>query len=204
MRNRKFLALVAIVVLAGLVSAGCETMAGSAGTGAGLGAATGAIIGHQQGRGWEGAALGAALGGMTGMIVHDIRAQRTQSPEAVQEEYIERGEWEPESQDRILEMRRAAVEPRELQRGQTGRARMEYDVIGLGGSEVVETREIRRGNQVIGQLSSEAFTRSDGTWESSQPFDITSDMEPGLYTMVQRVRGDGLDISRSSQFEVVR
>lgn len=204
MRNKKLLALVALLVVAGFISAGCETMAGSAGTGAGLGAITGGIIGHQQGRGWEGAALGAAVGGMTGMIVHDIRAQRTQSPEAVQEEYIERGEWEPESQNRILEMRRAAVEPRELRRGQTGRARMEYDVLGMRGTEIVETREIRRGNQVVGQLSSEAFTRGDGTWESSQPFDVTSDMDPGLYTMVQRVRGGGLDISRSTQFEVVR
>ncbi len=204
MRNRKFLALVALVVLAGLITAGCETMAGSAGTGAGLGAATGAIIGHQRGRAWEGAAIGAALGGITGVIVHDIRDRRVQSADAVQEEYIERGEWQPESQDRIMEMRRASVDPQQLRRGQSGRATMEYDVLGMGGTEVVESREIRRGGQVIGQLSSKGFTRGDGTWESSQAFDITSDMDPGLYTLVQRVRGGGLDISRSTQFEVVR
>lgn len=50
-----------------------------AGTGALLGGAAGAIIGHQSGRGLEGAALGAGLGGAAGYAVgneKDKKARR--------------------------------------------------------------------------------------------------------------------------------
>ena len=195
MQNRTFIAAIALVIVAGLGAAGCETMAQSGG----LGAGTGAIIGHQRGRAWEGAAIGAALGGVTGIIAHDIRERRTRTAEETAQAY----NYTPD-QGFELQIERTEVSPRELNPGQRGTASVEYYLLGAsGGTEVMERRELRRGNQVISELSSQTVTRTNGTWVSEMPFDVPHDAEPGLYTMHQVVQSGGNRISGTATFEIV-
>jgi uncharacterized protein YcfJ len=58
-----------------MAPAGPNTQVGTA-TGALLGAAAGGIIGHQSGRGLEGAAIGAAGGGAAGALYGNAADQR--------------------------------------------------------------------------------------------------------------------------------
>jgi uncharacterized protein YcfJ len=67
-------ALVAITLSNCAAPAGPNTQRGIA-TGGLLGAAAGGIIGHQSGRGLEGAAIGAAAGGTAGGLYGNARDQ---------------------------------------------------------------------------------------------------------------------------------
>jgi uncharacterized protein YcfJ len=62
-----------LMVLAGLLIAGCESMGPKAKTGAVtggvVGAVAGGVIGHQMGSGIEGAAIGAAVGAIAGGLI---------------------------------------------------------------------------------------------------------------------------------------
>ncbi len=204
MNKRTFVTTVVCILTVSLLGVGCETMAGSAGTGAAVGGITGGIIGHQRGRGWEGAALGAALGGLTGIVVHDVRSRRSRTPEETLTYYEEEHNYRPE-QGRKMEIERARVSPSEVRAGERAEAVMEYAVLGMGpgGTEVTETRALMRGGRTVRELSAEAFNRQDGTWVSTMQFEVPSDAEPGVYTLSQRVQGAGLSISGTSQFEVI-
>ena len=63
-----FLLLILMVVIAGCETTGTRTRTGAIGGGL-LGAAAGGIIGHQSGKGLEGAAIGAATGALAGGLV---------------------------------------------------------------------------------------------------------------------------------------
>lgn len=71
--------IISILTLATLLT-GCESMGPDAQQGAvygGLGgAALGGIIGHQSGRGLEGAAIGAGLGALAGGVIGDAQDQK--------------------------------------------------------------------------------------------------------------------------------
>lgn len=205
MNKRTFVTLAVCLLTVGLVAAGCETMAGSAGTGAALGAGTGAIIGHQSGRAWEGAAIGAVLGGITGAVVHDVRERRARTQQETLAHYQEQHNYQPD-QGRMMEMESVRVAPSEVRPGGRAEAVMEYAVLGMGagGTEVTEAWSFMRGGRTVSELSARTVNRQDGTWVSTLQFQVPEDTEPGVYTMSQRVQGGGLNISGQSQFEVVR
>jgi 5'-3' exoribonuclease 2 len=68
--------LLALAVSTTLVSCGGPNSQTGAVIGALGGAAAGGIIGHQSGRGLEGAAIGGALGAVGGAVVGDAQDQR--------------------------------------------------------------------------------------------------------------------------------
>ena len=65
--------LVILLICAGLFY-GCTTTQKGAGIGTLIGAGTGAIIGHQSGRGAEGALIGGAAGAAGGALIGDAMA----------------------------------------------------------------------------------------------------------------------------------
>lgn len=68
--------LLLLATIASMASCGGPNSQTGAVIGALGGAAAGGIIGHQSGRGLEGAAIGGALGGIGGAVVGDAQDQR--------------------------------------------------------------------------------------------------------------------------------
>ena len=189
-----------LALVAGLV--GCQTGAGrSAGLGALIGATAGAIIGGHSGSALGGAAIGAAAGAVAGAVIHDVgepRTRRTRTAEATAVEY----HYQP-SQGESLVFEDARMLPSVVRRGQTVEASMQYAVLGTGpGQEVTETRLVKRGGELLSQISSKLYTRNDGTWVSLQEFRVPEDWTPGEYTLEQVVSTQRLTVSGVVRFFV--
>lgn len=182
-----------------LALSGCETYGGSAGAGALIGAGVGAVIGHQSGHAGEGALIGAAVGGLTGIVAKDIQVKRQRSRAETAAEY----NYEP-AQGEMLTFEHARVQPSPVARGHMAEGTIEYALLGTGsnGVQVRETRTLKRGNEVIAEISSKSFTRTDGTWASSQQFRIGRDLAPGEYVLVQKIATAESAISGSAKFVV--
>lgn len=84
--------LIALLGVAALIIAGCESMGPKTKTGAvagGLiGATAGGIIGHQSGHGLEGAGIGAAVGALSGALLGSGIDQRDKEAMAVNPSHI--------------------------------------------------------------------------------------------------------------------
>lgn len=188
------------VLVVSIISAGCQTYGGSAVGGAAIGAGLGAIIGHQSGHQGEGALIGAALGAVTGLVVHDIRVRQTRTAQQTYQEH----NYTP-SQGSVIEYESSDVSPRTVRVGQNVVVRVEYVLMGTGpnGVKVTETRKLKRGDEIIAELSSKTFNRGDGTWESTMDFTIPNDMRPGTYTIINEVTTPTARISASASFQVV-
>lgn len=195
-RLSTFVALLACVALAG---AGCQSYGGSAAAGAATGAGAGAIIGHQSGNQGEGALIGAVLGGLTGLIAHDIKAQKTrdakQTADAIGYEA---------SQGEVLQLEDAQIQPSNVRPGSRAEATIQYALLGVpNNTSVMEQRIIEQNGQVVAMLSTKNFTRSAGTWVSTLPFDVPRDLAPGEYTLMQIVKTQRSQVSRALTFRVL-
>ncbi|MEX2015029.1 MAG: hypothetical protein WD873_00235, partial [Candidatus Hydrogenedentales bacterium] len=110
--------------------------------------------------------------------------------------------WEPQ-QGVVLRLEDADVVPQVVQRGNVAEATIQYALLGTGaGTEVTETRVLRRGAEVVGTLSQKSYTRNDGTWVSSQQFKIAPNLAPGTYTLVQTVQSATQAINANTEFIV--
>jgi len=177
---------------------GCETTGQSAGLGATIGGVAGAIIGHQSGHALEGAAIGAAAGGLTGWFVHDVKADRAKSREQTVQTY----NYQP-NQGEVLSIEEYFVSPDVVSPGSTVTASLQYALIGsTGNTQVVETRRLLRGQQLISDISSKTFTRQDGTWITTQQVKLPSNLKPGQYSLVQKVQTDKSTIFGTAEFTV--
>ena len=76
--NKLVSLLLVVTTAASLASCGGPNSQTGAVLGALGGAAVGGIIGHQSGRGLEGAAIGGALGGVGGAVVGDAQDKRNE------------------------------------------------------------------------------------------------------------------------------
>lgn len=190
------------LVMAGCVAitlTGCQTYGEAAGLGAGAGALAGGIIGHQSGRAIEGALIGAAVGTAAGLIAHDIKVRRQRS----REETIAAYNYVP-AQGEMLTLERSEVLPATVRPGEMAEASVQYALLGVGpGVQVSEQRSLMRGDRLIADVSTYNFNREDGTWVSSQPFRVPTNLEPGQYTIVTTVRTARSAISSQSQFNVL-
>lgn len=196
-KNWIYAGLVAAMIGSSLVS-GCQTYGEGAGLGAAIGATAGAIIGHQSGNALEGAAIGAALGGVGGLIAHDVKVQREKSREQTAVQY----NYQP-AQGEFLTFEEAQLLPSVTAPGRRVEASFQYALLGAGnGVRVQETRQLLLGDQVISDLSSKTFDRTDGTWVSTQQFTLPSNLQPGRYTLVQRVSTAKSTVSGRSAFTV--
>ena len=201
--------LSAVVVAASVAGlTGCETTGESAGLGALIGAGAGALIGAGSGHAAAGALIGAAVGGAGGAISHDVRATRAEKRQTASETYA-RYNYEPvetvttSNRSLSLVFEDASVVPSRIRRGAMVEGTMQYAVLGSGaGRDVTETRIIKKGSEVISQVSSKTFTRNDGTWVSRQEFRIPESWAPGEYTLEQVVQSQDTWISGTVKFYV--
>lgn len=189
-----------LVISLAIATGGCETYGGAGGLGALIGAGTGAVIGNQSGHAGEGAAIGAVLGGVTGLIAHDVKVHRQRTKEETATQYS----YQP-SQGEMLTLENAQALPSVVQRGNLVEASLQYALLGApgGSTQVTESRQLRKGDQVIADVSSQKFTRADGTWVSTQQFKLPANLEPGVYTVFQRAQtAQGSMISGAANFTV--
>jgi hypothetical protein len=193
----RILALVTAVAMIAAVT-GCQSYAQGGGLGAALGGAAGAIIGHQSGHALEGAAIGAVVGGLTGLVAHDIKAQKQKKREETAAEY----NYQPQ-QGEMLTFERAEVLPPVVAPGEMFTVTMQYAILGTGnGVTVTETRTLMRDQEVIADLSSKGEVRTDGTWVSEQDFRLPTNLSPGIYTVVARAQTAQSAISGRANFTV--
>lgn len=180
---------------------GCETTGESAGLGAVIGATAGAIIGNQSGNQGEGAVLGAIIGGTVGAIVKDVQDTKAEKTRTAEETVVEYN-YTP-SQGESLRFENASLDPTTIVRGQLTTVSMQYALMGSGaGKQVTETRVIKKDGEIIAQISTEIFTRNDGTWISSQEFRIPENWEVGQYTLEQFASTNKSTISGTAKFTV--
>jgi len=184
MTYKKRIATVCIALAMAVGMSGCETTGGAAGAGAGIGALAGAVIGHQSGHALEGAAIGAAVGAASGAVAHKIRSNRARDAQETAAQY----NYEP-AQGETLRFEGAEVFPATTRPGEMIESQIQYALLGTGGGvQVTETRRMLQDGRLIAELSSEGFTRGDGTWVSSQNFRLPNNQAPGGYQIETEVR----------------
>lgn len=194
---RRLVAVATGVALA-VAFTGCETYGEGAGLGAGIGATAGAIIGHQSGHALEGAAIGAALGGLTGLVAHDIKARKQKEAAETAQEY----HYEPQ-QGEMLRYEGSEVLPATVRPGEMIQGSVTYALLGAAqGVDVQEARVLLRGSEQIAELSNQRFTRTDGTWNSTQEFRLPGNLQRGNYTLETRVRTNQSSVSGRANFYV--
>jgi len=190
-------ALIASVAALGVV--GCQTYGESAGLGGALGAGAGAIIGHQSGHTVEGALIGGALGAGTGMLVHKVKVDRARSREQTAQAY----NYQP-AQGEMLTLERSEVLPATVRPGEEISGTIQYALLGTGpGTQVSEQRAIMQGERVVAEISTQNFSRQDGTWVSTLPFRLPGNIQPGQYSLVTTVRTSQSAISGRANFTVL-
>lgn len=183
-----------------LCLSGCETYGEAAGLGAGAGALAGGIIGHQSGRAVEGAIIGGVVGGAAGLIAHDIKARRLRSRAETEAAYQH---YTP-AQGEMLTLERSEILPGTVRPGEMAEVSIQYALLGTGGGvDVSEQRTLMRGDRIIADVSTHSFNRDDGTWVSSQPFRVPTNLEPGSYSVVTTVRTARSAISAQAGFNVL-
>lgn len=197
--NRKFLSWMCVFALAATAMfSGCETMGGSAGSGAALGGLAGGVIGHQSGNALEGAAIGAVAGGIMGAIVHDVRERRARTAQETEQDY----DYAPD-QGFQMDLQGISVQPATVQRGERVTATASYAVLGTGGNaKVQETATLRKDGVPVKTLSSRSVTRQDGTWELIIEFRIPRDADTGTYVVEQSLNANGQNRSAQAVFQV--
>lgn len=181
-----------------LLAAGCQTYGRSAGLGALIGGGTGALIGSARGETGAGALIGAAVGGLAGLIAHDVKARRVRDAQATASDYA----YQP-AQGEVLRMENVQAAPSVVAPGNLVEASMQYALLGTGpgGLSVVESRQLREGPNVLAETSG-TLVRADGTWVSTQTFEIPRTALPGTYTIVQTVQTPQSRVSGTATFTV--
>lgn len=199
--KKKLIFCISMATVAGIVLAtsGCQTYGEAAGLGAGVGALAGGLIGHQSGHALEGAVIGGLVGGAAGLIAHDIKARRMRSRQETEAAY----NYVP-AQGEMLTLERSEVLPATVRPGEMADASVQYALLGTGaGVQVTEQRTLMQGDRVIADVSTHNFNRDDGTWVSTQPIRLPSDLAPGEYAIVTNVRTARSAISTQSRFTVL-
>lgn len=196
--KRRLLICGVVLLAVALVGAGCRTYGQAGGLGAAIGAGTGALIGADRGHALEGALIGGALGGLAGLVAHDVKARKAKDAQATAAEY----NYQP-SQGEVLRLENARALPSAVNVGQMVQGTMQYALLGApqNGVAVTETRQLRRGNDILAE-SSQTVTRTSGTWVSTQDFELPRTAAPGEYQMVQTTQTPTSRVSGTATFVV--
>jgi hypothetical protein len=177
---------------------GCETMGGTAATGAGLGGLAGGVIGHQSGRAIEGAVIGALVGAAAGAIVHDVRERRMRSAQETYQTYDYQ-----QGQGLQLNIEETFIEPTEIPHGRTFESRMDYAVLGAGnGVPVREQFVLLRGDQVLGTVYENNPVRTDGTYRKTVRVELPQGAPADTYRLTNSVSAGGINRTRHIDFQV--
>ncbi|MEI6854125.1 MAG: hypothetical protein WCL06_14860, partial [Bacteroidota bacterium] len=64
-------------------------------------------------------------------------------------------------------------------------------------------RTLMQGDRTVADISTQNFTRQDGTWVSTLPFRLPGNLQPGQYSIVTTVRTARSAISGRANFNVL-
>jgi hypothetical protein len=199
MRNILFKS--ATVLIAIVMLTGCASNREAGGLGAVIGGVAGAVIGHQSGRGAEGAVIGAAIGGLSGLAIRDVKetnARKRADAATTAQQY----NYRP-AEGLSLSFEDGTISPGTVPRGTFVEASMQYALLGSGvGKQITETRIIKKDDEVVSQISSKKFTRNDGTWVSNQQFKVPDSWTPGEYVLEQTVETIDSTVFGTTRFYV--
>ncbi|OPY90889.1 MAG: putative outer membrane lipoprotein [Syntrophus sp. PtaU1.Bin208] len=201
--KKRCLILLVLVAFVSLTS--CETLPTvsdehrGAATGAGVGAAAGAVLGAAVSKDAKGAVIGglvgALVGGAIGHYYYDQR--RTETETAKRYGY-------DTSQGTLLKIEDASAVPQVIRPGSTVELKMTYALLNDEKNsllDVVETREIRQGSELVG--NPEVRTqRSGGTFTSSIPLTLPSTAKKGLYIVTFKVQSGSISDEMQTSFTV--
>ncbi len=198
MKNKRVLATLAVLVISGLVVAGCETMAQSGALGGVIGAATGAAIGSASGHAGEGAAIGAGVGILAGLIAHDIKTRQMKTAQQTAQEY----NYVP-SQGFKMDVKSGTITPVQVKPGQKVVSTIQYAVLGTGpGVKVHEIAALKHNGQVD-KISDRTIDRTDGTYENTLELEVPGGAAPGSYVLAQEISANNQTYGRDTTFSVL-
>jgi outer membrane lipoprotein SlyB len=194
--------VVAVVFSAGLV-AGCAEISGEVEkrprttTGAVVGGAGGAVVG-----GLLGGTKGAVIGGLLGALGGGIIGNYTEKQQATREQTLRETGAEPGQQ--ALNIQSVSAQPQSVTPGGQVDIGLTYALVTSQADQtatIKEERQIKLGEQVVGQMAVER-QRSSGTWQSSVPVTLPQTAQPGNYTVVASVSGAGMSDTKTATFTV--
>ncbi|MBZ0158098.1 MAG: hypothetical protein K8I29_18015 [Alphaproteobacteria bacterium] len=200
---RVFTFLLLFIVATGLLGcAGIPEERKGAATGAGVGAATGAAAGALLGS--KGAKTETAIiGGLVGALVGGAIGHYTYDQRRTRQETARKYNYQPTlgTQVRIED---ASAVPGSVRPGDTVSLKATYAVLTPSPDTTVtvtETREIRRGGELIGRPEA-SVTRAGGTYTSSVPLILPSTAQSGTYTVITTVQSGTMRDARETRFTV--
>lgn len=155
--------------------------------GAGAGAVGGAVVGGLIG-GRRGAVVGGLLGALSGGAIGHYLDEQERSRADTERRYG----YSP-AQGTRLRVEALRADPAALMPGETVDIALTYAVLTPSPDAQIlvrETREIRRGDVVVGKTSID-IGREGGTWKSIVPITLPPDAAPGTYHVVASVQSSG-------------
>lgn len=197
--------LIVLILAAFVFVTSCQTMPtvpeerkGTA-TGAGVGAAAGAVLGAVMGKDVKsavmGGLLGALIGGAIGHYYYDEK--RTVTETARKYDY-------DASKGTLLKIEDVAAVPQIVKPGGTVELKMTYALLSDEKNtqlDIVETREIRLGNELVGNPEIRT-TRGGGTFTSSIPLTLPETAKKGLYIVTCKVKSGNASDEMQASFSV--
>lgn len=192
--------LVSVMLVVGILAAGCEYARThkKTTTGAGVGAVAGAIGGALV-DGGEGALVGAFIGALAGGAIGAYMDHQDKSAQETYEDY----DYVP-AEGTQLTVESVAADPDAVAPGDTVDLNVTYAVLTPRADDVVrvtETRQVTLRGQKVLEVAHEVL-RPAGTFSSSQPLELPDDAEAGTYVVLITVQGDGQASSLTATFTV--
>jgi outer membrane lipoprotein SlyB len=195
---RAIAGVLAVVLIATVGLAGCETMQENPKTavGAGVGAAGGAVAGGLIGRGTTGVVVGGLIGALAGGALGQYldRQDRTHA------QAVQATGYDP-SQGDVVRVEQAQSSPTTVAMGGTVNLLTTYTVLTPQVNRMVavrETREVRHYGVLVANPTTE-FARQGGTYTSAVPIVLPRTAARGLYEVTITVAvGDRLSRGATS------
>jgi uncharacterized protein YcfJ len=198
---------VSLIVIAAFFSAifGCASIPEEhkgAATGAGIGAVTGVVAGSllgASGARTEMAVLGGLLGALAGGLIGHYAVDQKRTSQQTVEKYNYHS-----SRGVIVQIEDVSITPKTVWSGDQVEIKVTYAILGAGQDrqlEVTETREIRHKGELVGRPEVK-LARQDGTYTSTVPITLPSQMNAGSYTVTVTVAAGNVSDSRETSFSV--
>ena len=173
-----------------------------AATGAGIGAATGAIAGAllgSKGAKTEMAVVGGLLGALAGGAIGHYAYDQKRTKEETAQKY----NYKP-SEGTLIRIEDVSVSPSVAKPGDKVEMKMTYAVLGVATGkelEISEIREIRYQGELYGKPEIQV-SRNDGTYSSSIPLTLPTDVKKGKYSIIMTVKSASVSDSKEVSFQV--
>ena len=170
------------------------------GVGAATGGAVGGVIGAQSGHTGAGIVIGSLLGALAGAGIGHYAYDQKRTEAEAQQQY---GYDYNQSKANLVRIDDVFASPETVRPGGTVDLSTTYTVLGQQGAtmEVIETREIRHGGQLLGKPQV-TVQRKGGTYTSRVPLALPGDGQRGVYTVYATIQSGGSSDSREFTFNV--